>query len=72
MHYAMACTFIQTDTLPQGLGRDVGCVCVCGTKDICWERGMREPEIAEKPKVKSGDDLQHDYLDRSKLERTPF
>ena len=47
---------IQTDTLPQSLGRDVGCVCVC-TKDICWERGMREPEIAEKPKVKSGDDL---------------
>ena len=31
-------------------------VCVCA-KDICWERGMREPEIAEKPKVESGDDL---------------
>ena len=29
---------------------------VCA-KDICWEKGMREPEIAEKPKVESGDDL---------------
>lgn len=47
---------IQADTLLQGLGRDVGGVCVCA-KDICWEKGMREPEIAEKPKVESGDDL---------------
>ena len=48
---------IQADTLLQGLGRDV---CVGGgvcAKDICWEKGMREPEIAEKPKVESGDDL---------------
>ena len=47
---------IQADTRLQGLGRDVGGGGVCA-KDICWEKGMREPEIAEKPKVESGDDL---------------